>query len=184
MSRRCRRARRCRRTMTCCRPCCWQPNRCATSCPPRRSFVASDARRRGQLCAASPCRQSTYLSKKSVQTTGATSLFLSNHKGIFEKFLTNRRECDGVASLVLADDSRGGLTALHLSARSAGTKWALEFLPTGEHSAGEAEAAGPRSGAGNCWLARCEVAHHRLVSHRGVCAIDGTERLAFRSALL
>ena len=47
--------------------------RCAPSCPPRRSFVASDARRRGQLCTCSTRPDSTYLSGKSVQINRATS---------------------------------------------------------------------------------------------------------------
>ena len=46
---------------------------CAPSCPPRRSFVASDARRRGQLCTVPTRPDSTYKSGKAVQTTGATS---------------------------------------------------------------------------------------------------------------
>lgn len=46
---------------------------CAPSCPPRRSFVASDARRRGQLCIAPTRPESTYKSGKAVQTTAATS---------------------------------------------------------------------------------------------------------------
>ena len=47
--------------------------RCAPSCPPRRSFVASDARRRGQLCTVPTRPESTYRSGKTVQTTGTTS---------------------------------------------------------------------------------------------------------------
>ena len=47
---------------------------CAPSCPPRRSFVASDARRRGQLCTLSTRLDSTYKSRKAVQTTEATSM--------------------------------------------------------------------------------------------------------------
>ncbi len=46
---------------------------CAPSCPPRRSFVASDARRRGQLCTVPTRPDSTYKSGKAVQRTGATS---------------------------------------------------------------------------------------------------------------
>ncbi|OZB68881.1 MAG: hypothetical protein B7X30_14970 [Thiomonas sp. 13-64-67] len=48
--------------------------RCAPSCPPRRPFVASEARRRGQLCTVSTHQASTYLSGKSVLTNRATSL--------------------------------------------------------------------------------------------------------------
>ncbi len=47
---------------------------CAPSCPPRRSFVASDDRRRGQLCTVPTRPDSTYNSGNAVQTTGATSL--------------------------------------------------------------------------------------------------------------
>ena len=47
---------------------------CAPSCPPRRSFVASDARHRGQLCTVSTRQASTYLSGKSVQINRATSV--------------------------------------------------------------------------------------------------------------
>lgn len=48
--------------------------RCAMSCLPRRSFVASDAGRRGQLCTVATRPDSTYKSGNAVQTTGATSL--------------------------------------------------------------------------------------------------------------
>ncbi len=47
---------------------------CAPSCPPRRSFVASDAHRRGQLCTVPTRPDSTYNSGNGVQTTGATSV--------------------------------------------------------------------------------------------------------------
>ena len=43
------------------------------SCPPRRSFVVSDDRRRGQLATITNRGQSTYLSASAVQTNGATS---------------------------------------------------------------------------------------------------------------
>ena len=43
------------------------------SCPPRRSFVASDDRRPGQLATVTNCRRSTYLPGSAVQTSGATS---------------------------------------------------------------------------------------------------------------
>ena len=56
--------------------------RCAPSCPPRRSFVASDARRRGQLCTVPTRPESTYRSGKTVQTTGTTSVDnLNTHFG-------------------------------------------------------------------------------------------------------
>jgi hypothetical protein len=48
--------------------------RCAMSCPPRRSFVAGDDRRRGQLGTVINCRRSTYSPASGVQTIGATSL--------------------------------------------------------------------------------------------------------------
>ncbi len=57
------------------------------SCPPRRSFVASDARRRGQLCTVPTRPESTYKSGKPVQTTGATSLLhlrYENHGRMFK----------------------------------------------------------------------------------------------------
>ncbi len=47
--------------------------RCAPSCPPRQPFVASDARRRGQLCTILNRPDSTYNSGNAVQTTGAAS---------------------------------------------------------------------------------------------------------------
>ena len=46
---------------------------CAPSCPSRRSFVASDAHRPGQLCTVPTNPDSTYNSGNAVQTTGATS---------------------------------------------------------------------------------------------------------------
>ena len=46
---------------------------CAPTCPPRRSFIASDARCRGQVCTVPTRPESTYRSGNAVQTTGATS---------------------------------------------------------------------------------------------------------------
>jgi len=47
---------------------------CAPSCPPRRAFVASDARRRGQLCTFTTRPGFSYLSGTTVQTNRATSV--------------------------------------------------------------------------------------------------------------
>ena len=46
---------------------------CAPTCPPCWSFVASGARRRGQVCTVSTRPDSTYKSGTAVQTTGTTS---------------------------------------------------------------------------------------------------------------
>lgn len=47
--------------------------RCAPTRPLRRSFVASDARCRGQVCTVPTHPESTYRSGNAVQTTGTTS---------------------------------------------------------------------------------------------------------------
>ncbi len=62
ISRGARTSRRCRPTATHCqgsgRP--QSVSRCAPSCPPRRSFVASGVRRRGQFRAVPTSHESTY----------------------------------------------------------------------------------------------------------------------------
>jgi len=47
---------------------------CAPTCLPCRSFVASGARRRGQVGTVSTRPDSTYKSGTAVQTTGTTSV--------------------------------------------------------------------------------------------------------------
>ena len=58
---------------------------CAPTRPPRRSFVASDARCREQVCTVPTRPESTYRSGNAVQTTGATSVRdsgFANFRGI------------------------------------------------------------------------------------------------------
>ena len=59
--------------------------RCPPSCPPRRSFVASDARRCGQLCTVPTRPRSTYRSGKTVQTNGTISVFPALYAEAFAK---------------------------------------------------------------------------------------------------
>ena len=69
----------------------------AMSCPPRRSFVACDARRRGQLGIDINCRQSTYRPASGVQTTGATSV-----SSQWRTMWFHIDECDLVATNVVS----------------------------------------------------------------------------------
>ena len=64
------------------------------SCPPRRSFVATDDRRRGQLATVSNCRRSTYLPTSAVQTSGASSV-----QGQGNAYDAYRRPCQRVRPL-------------------------------------------------------------------------------------
>ena len=54
---------------------------CAPTRPPRRSFVASDARCREQVCTVPTRPETTYRSGNAVQTTGTTSVYIEEELG-------------------------------------------------------------------------------------------------------
>ena len=74
-----------------------------TSCPPRRSCIASQAqhaRRRGQLCTDATPQRSTYRSQFGVQTTGATSEATAIQWTLWGKQAENAAEYLGKGSRV------------------------------------------------------------------------------------